>query len=255
MKAVIVEDENLSAQQLGKILERIGDIEIVAQHDSIDDTVEWFSTNALPDVLFLDIHLADGSAFEIFQQIEIKCPIIFTTAYDEYALKAFNVNSISYLLKPLKEEDVRQALYKLKNLQKENGSSIDMKALATLLRQQTGSFKSHFLVSMKGDKLVPLKVDDIAYINIEDGIVKAHGHDDKTYFMDQILDEIMERINPQQFYRANRQFIIARNAVKDIDHWFQSRLSVNLNVPVSEKILISRAKVQEFKNWFTGSDS
>ena len=254
MKALIVEDENLSAQHLARLLKRIGNIDVLSQLDSIDDTVEWFLNNAEPDLLFLDIHLADGSAFEIFQRVEIRCPIIFTTAYDEYALSAFKVNSISYLLKPVKEEDVRQALSKLENLQREQ-TSIDMKSLKDLLKQQHDSYKSHLLVSVKGDKLIPLRVTDIAYINIEEGIVKAHTYDNKMYFIDQILDELMERLNPRQFYRANRQFIIARDAVKDIDHWFQSRLSVNLMIPVAEKILISRAKVQEFKDWFTGSDS
>jgi two-component system response regulator LytT len=249
MKAVIVEDETLSAQELKKILERIGGIQVLAQLDSIDDTVEWFTTHPDPDILFLDIHLADGSAFEIFQKADVKCPIVFTTAYDEYALSAFKVNSVSYLLKPIREEDVRQSLQKLKSLQRQD-HTFDVKALAKMLRKQTG-FKTHFLVSAKGDKLIPLNVSDIAFIDIENGVVKAHTFDGKIFFMDQILDELMERLDPRTFYRANRQFIIARNAVKDIDHWFQSRLSVNLTVPVSEKILISRAKVQEFKNWFT----
>lgn len=250
MKALIVEDEALSAQELQKILERIGDIRVLARLESIDDTVEWFSTHPDPDILFLDIHLADGSAFEIFQKVEIKCPIVFTTAYDEYALSAFKVNSVSYLLKPIREDDVRQALQKLKSLQRHE-PGFDLKALTDLLRKQSGLYKSHFLVSAKGDKLIPLKVTDIAFINIEDGIVKAHTFDGKVFFIDQILDDLMDRLDPQNFYRANRQFIIARGAVRDIDHWFQSRLSVNLTVPVSEKILISRAKVQEFKDWFT----
>jgi DNA-binding LytR/AlgR family response regulator len=242
MKALIVEDETLSAQELKKILERIGDIEILAQLESIDDTVEWFATHSDPDILFLDIHLADGSAFEIFQKTEIRCPIVFTTAYDEYALSAFKVTSVSYLLKPIREEDVRQSLQKLRNLQRQ-GQTFDVKALANALRKQ-GGYKTHFLVSTKGDKLMPLKVSDIAFIDIENGVVKAHTFDDKVFFLDQVLDELTDRLDPKMFYRANRQFIIARNAVKDIDHWFQSRLSVNLTVPVSEKILISRAKVQ-----------
>jgi two-component system response regulator LytT len=249
MKAVIVEDEKLSAQELVKILERIGDIQILAQLESIDDTVEWFTTHPDPDILFLDIHLADGSAFEIFQKADIQCPIVFTTAYDEYALSAFKVNSVSYLLKPIREEDVRQSLQKLRSLQRPE-HSFDMRALADVLKKQTG-YKTHFLVSAKGDKLIPLKVSDIAFIDIENGVVRAHTFEGKVFFLDQILDDLMDRLDPKVFYRANRQFIIARNAVKDIDHWFQSRLSVNLTVPHAEKILISRAKVQEFKNWFT----
>lgn len=249
MIAVIVEDEALSAQELKKILVRIGDIQVVAQLDSIDDTVEWFSTHSKPDILFLDIHLADGSAFEIFQHIDINCPIVFTTAYDEYALSAFKVNSVSYLLKPIREDDVRQSILKLKKLKADQPH--DLKALAETLRKQTHAYKSHFLVSVKGDKLVPLRASDIAFVNIEDSLVKAHTFDSKVFFIDQILDELIDRLDPESFYRANRQFIISRDAIKDIDHWFQSRLSINLTVPVTEKILISRAKVQQFKNWFT----
>ena len=253
MKALIVEDENLSAQHLQSILERIAHIQVIGRIDSIDDTVAWFSHREPPDILFLDIHLADGSAFEIFNQIDVKCPIVFTTAYDEYALSAFKVNSISYLLKPIKEEDVVQAMAKLQQLQSDR-SIVDMRELFHLIKRQSTTFKTHFLVSQKGDKLVPLKVDDIAYVQIEDGIVKAHTFSDQIFYMDQILDELSHQLDPKEFYRANRQSIISRKAVKDLDHWFQGRLMVNLSVSVSEKILISRAKVPEFKSWFTGGD-
>ncbi len=254
MKAVIVEDENLSARNLKSILDEIGDIEVIAFLDSIEDAVNWFGKEEHLDILFLDIHLADGSSFEIFNQIEIDCPIIFTTAYDEYALNAFKVNSISYLLKPLAKKDVQEALQKLKRLRSENTATLDIKSLLGSLRNQH-QYKSHFLVSSKGEKLFPLKTDDIAYIHIDEGLIKAHTHGGKIHFMDQTLDELDTQLNPVNFHRVNRQYILSKNAVKDIDQWFNSRLSVNLNIPVKEKILISRVKVSDFKNWFTGSNS
>ena len=254
MKAVIIEDENLSARNLQNILDEIGNIEVIAQLDSIEDSVKWFGNHKSLDVLFLDIHLADGSSFEIFKQIEIDCPIIFTTAYDEYALNAFRVNSISYLLKPIKKEDVQEALLKLKRLSSENNSSLDIKNLLGFLKNQH-NYKSHFLVSTSGEKLIPLKVEDIAYIDIDNGLVKAHTYDGKIHFMDQTLDELDTQLDPLHFHRVNRQYILARNAIKDIDTWFNSRLSVNLTLPVKEKILISRVKVPDFKNWFTGGSA
>lgn len=254
MKAVIVEDEILSARNLQQILDEIGDIDVISQLDSIEDTVDWFSNHPDPDVLFLDIHLADGSAFEIFGHLEITCPIVFTTAYDEYALHAFKVNSISYLLKPLKKEDVREALRKLKTLRAgSNNLPDDLKNLLVAVKSP-GNFKTHFLVSSRGDKLLPLKVAEIACVHIEEGLVKAHTYDQQVYFLDQTLDELILQLNPINFFRANRQYIIARNAVKDIDQWFNNRLSLNLTIPIKEKILISRAKIPDFKDWFTGPE-
>jgi len=251
MKAVIVEDEVLSSRHLKKLLEEIGGIQVIAQLDSIEDTVQWFHENNTPDVLFLDIHLADGSSFDIFEQVAIHCPIVFTTAYDEYALDAFKVNSISYLLKPLKKSDVQEGLDKLKRLRGQSDPSPELKELLRHLRAQS-EYKSHFLVSARGDKLLPLKVEDIAYIHIAEGIVKAHTYDGTIYFMDQTLDELGAQLNPLTFHRVNRQYILARNAIRDLDQWFHSRLSVNLTVPAEEKILISRANVAEFKRWFSG---
>lgn len=251
MKAVIVEDEISSARNLARICMEIGDIDLVARLESIEETVHWFSTNPDPDILFLDIHLADGSAFEIFEKITIKCPIIFTTAFDQYALRAFRENGISYLMKPLKEEDVQAALRKFDMIR--SGSSMHP-ALNELLQEfrQKAKYKSHVLVSLRGQKLQPLKVDDIACISIADGLVKAHTYREKIFFLDESMDEIYQRLDPELYFRANRQYIIARDAIKDLDQWFHGRLSVNIAVPVHDRILISRARVKEFKNWLAG---
>ena len=252
MRAIIVEDEILAARNLRGILNEIGTIEIITTLESVNETVAWFTLNDPPDILFLDIHLADGSAFEIFERVEIDCPVIFTTAYDEYALKAFMVNSIDYLLKPIDINSVRRALDKYRRLAGRNeASKSDLQNLITYFKKNI-VYKNNFLVPVKGDKLIPLNTDDIACFFIDYGTVKSISYDNKKYNMDNTLDELTEMLNPDFFFRANRQYIISKKAIKDIDLWFNSRLSVNLKISVPEKILISKARIPEFKSWFDG---
>jgi two-component system LytT family response regulator len=252
MRAIIVEDETLAAQNLKGILNEIGTLDIIATLESVNETVAWFTLNDSPDILFLDIHLADGSAFEIFDRAKIDCPVIFTTAYDEYALKAFKVNSIDYLLKPIDINSVRKALEKYRRLTAGSGNrDTDLQNLLTYFKKNT-VYKNNFLVPVKGDKLVPLNTDDIAYFFIDYGTVKSISYENKTFNMDNTMDELEDMLNPEIFFRANRQFIISRKAIKDIDLWFNNRLSVNLKVSVPEKILVSKARVPEFKSWFVG---
>lgn len=249
MKALVIEDEILASKHLLQVLEEVGDISVIAVIESITETIEWFRINPQPDIVFMDIHLADGSAFEIFRHTDITCPIVFTTAYDEYAMKAFKVNSIDYLLKPIEATDVQDALKKLKGL---SGAENLNTALNNLLASygKTSKYKKHFLVPSKGDKLIPVQTSDLACFCIDAGIVKALSADGKSYIFDYTLDELAELLDPEVFFRANRQFIISRGAIKDIDIWFNSRLSVNLKIAIPEKILISKARISEFKKWF-----
>ncbi|NEW84255.1 MAG: response regulator transcription factor [Mariniphaga sp.] len=251
MRALIIEDETLAARHLQSVLNEIGNFQVIAVLDSIITTIEWFETNPHPDLVFMDIHLADGSAFKIFEHINITCPIIFATAYDEYAVKAFKVNSVDYLLKPVTREAVERALDKLKRL---TGGTVEQTDIRQLIASLTKEklYKTHFLVSVKGSKLIPLVAQDIAYILIEDGLVKAKTNDGKSYIFEYTLDELSGMLNPSVFFRANRQFIISRNAIKEVDFYFNNRLSVNLKVPVQEKILISKVRVSEFREWFSG---
>jgi DNA-binding LytR/AlgR family response regulator len=251
MKAVIVEDEVLAVRNLQTVLDEIGTIEVIATLDSIIETIDWFSKHPQPDLVFLDIHLADGSAFEIFDKVKVICPIIFTTAYDEYALKAFKVNSIDYLLKPIDISAVQQALKKLRDLSAVTGSQVDMQKLMASFKKAS-TYKTHFLVPVKGDKLLPLQANEIAYIYIDDNLVKARTFDERSFRFEYTLDELAGMLDPELFFRANRQYIISRTAIKDIDLWFNSRLSLNLKVPVSEKILVSKARIHEFREWFGG---
>lgn len=251
MNAVVIEDEKLAASHLCSLLNDIGNIRILAVLDSIESSVEWFKTNAKPDLVFMDIHLADGSAFKIFEFTDITSPIIFTTAYDEYAIKAFKVNSIDYLLKPITVQALGMSLDKLKRLSGVPSGSSDIEKLISALNKEK-SYRTHFLIPVKGSKLIPLQSRDIAYIHIEDGLVKAKTNDGKSYVFEFTLDELTEMLNPADFFRTNRQFIISRNAIREVDFYFNNRLSVNLKVPVSEKILISKVRVTEFRDWFSG---
>ncbi len=255
MKAVIVEDEVFASQALENLIHEVDPaIGVIAVLQSIDESVEWFRNNPKPDLVFMDIHLADGSSFAIFDEVSITCPIIFTTAYDEYALKAFEVNSIDYLLKPISKRDMERAIGKYRNMSATPSVGIDPEAIQKLLaslKQNERTYKTYFLVPEK-DKLVPLAIIDIAYIYIDAKMVKAITFAGKTCYLDQTLDELAALLNPANFFRANRQFIIARSAVKDLSMWFGSKISVNLTVSVPERIVVSKARVGEVKNWIAG---
>ena len=251
-KAIIIEDEKAAVRNLKAALSETDyEIDPIACLDSIAEAVEWFSQNEHPDLVFLDIHLADGSAFEIFERTTIACPVIFTTAYDEYALKAFKVNSIDYLLKPIDPQDLNRALDKLARFRKTEEKP-DESLLQFIKSFKLGNqYKTHFLVPTRSDKLIPLAVKDIACIYIEAGCVKVKTHNENEYTLQQTLDELQESLDPAQFFRANRQYIISRSTVKDIDLWFNNRLSINLRVTMQERILISKARSTEFKHWLT----
>ena len=239
MKIFIIEDEKAALRNLKAILAEVcPEAEIAGEADSISESIEWLESHDMPELVFMDIHLADGSAFEIFDHIKITCPIIFTTAYDEYALKAFKVNSIDYLLKPINAEDLRKAFAKLDLLvshknDNERQSNIINEIVKKLNKEE--SYKSHFLIPIKGDKFVPLTVGSILFFYISDGIVKAVDEEGKQHPFTMSLDELADMLNPKLFFRANRQFLISRKAIKDVSLWFNGRLVINLNIPFELK--------------------
>lgn len=251
MKTLIVEDEVLAAQALRKLLGEVSpEAEVMGVIETIEESIEWLENNDMPDLIFMDIHLADGSSFSIFEKIDVTCPVIFTTAYDEYALKAFEVNSIDYLLKPINKKDLERAMGKYCSLvlssPQANGRFDDLlKQLGCTQKK----YRNYFLIPDR-DKLIPLLSSNIAYIYIDTKTVKAVSLEGKSFYMNHPLDELMAQLDPAIFFRANRQFIISRHAVQDISIWFGSKLSVNLTVETPEKIIVSKARVSEFKNWF-----
>ena len=248
MKALIIEDEIMASQALCKLIEKVSpETEVIDVLQTIEESKAWFKENKMPDLIFMDIHLADGSSFAIFDKVDITCPVIFTTAYDEYALKAFEVNSIDYLLKPIGEKDLERAMNKLKSLTEV--ANQNYKALASLIDGSRHKYKKYFLLPER-DKLIPLAAKDIAYICIDGKMVRILSYDGKSYYTNQTLDELLEQLDASAFFRANRQYIVAREAIKDVSVWFGNKLALNLNVEVPDKIIISKARVSEFKQWF-----
>ena len=247
MKALLVEDETAAALNLTAILRKTApEVEIVATLESVGECIEWLRTHAEPDLLFLDIHLADGDSFRIFDAVEVTAPVIFTTAYDQYALEAFKVNSIDYLLKPLNEADVKRALTKLQRL-----TSAERRSYGSRIRTMASERRSReevFLVHVR-DRIIPLHREQIAYCYTTNERVTACGYDGTVYPLDRTLETLQAQLPETDFFRANRQFIIARRAVKEIVVWFGSRLALNLTVETPERIIISKARVPEFKAW------
>lgn len=251
MKAVIIEDEKIAADLLRNLINQLDEnIEVVTTLQTVEDSIEWLENNQHPDIMFVDIHLADGSSFSIFEKTEVRCPIVFTTAYNEYALKAFEVNSIDYLLKPINKDDLQRALNKYKNLKGDNKDLDYKKFVSRFLNEgNVNNYKEYFLVPER-DKLIPLAAKDIAYIYIDLKLIKAVTFSGKVYYLNQNLDEMMNQLNPKNFFRANRQYIVAHESIKDVSMWFGNKISLNLTLPTEEKIIVSKARVTEFKNWF-----
>jgi DNA-binding LytR/AlgR family response regulator len=249
MKVLIIEDETAAARNLQSMLESIEpEIQVVGITESIIDTLDWFAENPMPDIVFMDIHIADGESFRIFDSVDISAPIIFTTAYDQYALEAFKVNSIDYLLKPLKEEDLQRAMDKWRRITHTERNEYRHRIDTMISEQHQRS--DMFLVHVK-DKIVPLQAADIAYFYTSNERVTAHLLDGSSLPMDKTLEALQSSLSEHDFFRANSQFIVARKAVKDISVWFGSRLSLNLTVEIPERIVISKARVPEFKRWLT----
>jgi two-component system, LytTR family, response regulator LytT len=252
MKALIIEDELVAGQNLQRLISQLDDdIRVIAVLQSVEESIEWFSLNNTPDVVFMDIHLADGSAFSIFEKVQISCPIIFTTAYDEYALKAFEVNSIDYLLKPINQKNLERAVVKLRSLSTSKTDNADMiSSVLAAFKQAKVVYKSNFLIPYK-DKFIPLAIHRIACFYSENKMVKIITEENQVYNIDSSLEDLYTQLDPALFYRANRQYIVAHKAIKDISVWFGSKVSVNLFVTVPDKIIVSKARVSEFKAWYT----
>jgi DNA-binding LytR/AlgR family response regulator len=249
MKVVIIEDETAAARGLQAIIRKVmPEAEVSATLESVEETVEWFTDHPCPDLLFVDIHLADGESFRIFERVDIPCPIIFTTAYDQYALEAFKVNSIDYLLKPIKEEELVRAIEKLKRLSR---AELDQRREGIAEMVKNRDEQKVFLIPVR-DKIIPLRIEQVAFFYTVDEKVRAFDNDGNPYPMDKSLDKLSKILSDNDFFRANRQFIVSRNAIADITLWFGNRLSLNLKVKTPERIVISKDRVPEFKKWFVG---
>ena len=249
MKVIIVEDEPRAAQRLEKLILEIDDsIQVLAQLDSVESVVEWLNENEIPELFFMDIHLADGSAFEIFNQVKIAQPIIFTTAYDEYAIQAFKVNAIDYILKPIKKDELQTALNKYKSLQSK--PSFDYSELVKQIQKETPQKLKRFLIRV-GQTLKTVEVNDVAYFYTEDKITFLISNEGKRYPIDFSLEKLEEDLDSEIFFRINRQFIVRVSAITKMVTVSKSRVKLYLE-PCSIETIVSTERSGKFKKWLVG---
>ncbi|MEN6455747.1 MAG: LytTR family DNA-binding domain-containing protein [Prolixibacteraceae bacterium] len=252
MRILIIEDEESAVDQLKNLIRQLVDQPVFeGTIDNIEDAVDFLSSGASLDLIFLDIHLSDGLSFEIFKEVHVDVPVIFTTAYDEYAIWAFDVNSIGYLLKPIRKEKLEKVLEKLRRIESRHQFVPDeaiLKKITDMVVRE-GRYKRNFLVPHK-DRLIPVSVEEIAWFEIKNGVVAGMKWDNKRLVMEEkSLEELTEVLDPAQFYRANRQFLISRKSIREIEYYFNSRLFLRLLPAPDEKVLISKARASHFKDW------
>jgi DNA-binding LytR/AlgR family response regulator len=251
MKILIVEDEDLAVKKLKKTLADFEESsEVTGTTDSIKSTVEWLQDNPKPDLILMDIELADGQSFEIFNLTEVKCPVIFTTSYDEFALKAFKVNSVDYLLKPVQKDELKAALDKFRKLKAESKNDVSIDSLVKELQQklQPKDFRKRFLVK-HAQKLVSIEVEEIAYFYSDGRLNFFKTRDNKKFIVDYTMDELEEMLDPEKYFRISRSFYVSVNSIEKIEDYFGNRLILQLKPAVDKESLVSREKVTDFKKW------
>ncbi|AKD55266.1 LytR/AlgR family response regulator transcription factor [Spirosoma radiotolerans] len=260
MNVLIIEDEELAVRKLTKLLQDVDPtLTIVGTAASVQASVNWLQTHlpgqpSAPDLILMDIELADGQSFEIFEQTTVPVPVIFTTSYDEYALRAFKVNSIDYLLKPIKRHELEASLEKHRQLSAksnpETASLVSIDALVQQLRQQVvpTDYRRRFLVRHLS-QWVPIEVSDIAYFNSEEGVSLFRTRANQKYSVDYTLDELEAMLDPAQFFRANRQFIVDITSVQQIHPYFNNKLKLTLKPSPDDEVLVSRERATDFKKW------
>ncbi|PRY04272.1 LytTR family two component transcriptional regulator [Pontibacter ummariensis] len=251
MKVIIIEDEQLAAEALEAITKRLRpEIEVLATLSSVEESVEWLALHQSPDLIFCDIHLSDGSSFEIFKQVEVKCPVIFTTAYNQYAIEAFQVNSVDYLLKPIKPAEVAKALKKHEELKKHHLATGfgDLQQLVQVPQHSHSAYKTRFLVK-NGQAIKAIPTHEVAYFLAEEGVVFLVTEQGKRFVINQTLDQLEEQLDSAQFFRANRQVLVHIDAVQEVRPYFKGRLSLLLKPAAKEEQIISSSRAATFKEW------
>lgn len=249
MNIIIIEDEKPAARLLQRKVEKLG-LDVSVMLHSVEESVNWFSSNPHPDLIFLDIQLSDGLSFEIFETIEIKSAVIFTTAYDEYALRAFKLNSIDYLLKPIDEDDLEIAVNKFKA---RNDSapklSLDFEMIKKMLVNPADkSYKKRFAIKM-GQQLKMIDIEEVECFYSENKGTYLHTFDNRNYLLDHSLEQLETALDPKDFYRISRKFIIPLKAIKEIQMYTNSRLKVILPTYKGDEVIVARERVNDFKEW------
>lgn len=251
MDIIIIEDEYAASTHLKKLLTQLKhNINILAILESVEDSINWLKNSGEPDLIFSDIQLSDGLSFEIFKKIQVQNPVIFTTAFDQYAIQAFKVNSIDYLLKPIQLADLQQSLQKYDQLAAKYSAlpTSNLEALLSQLSTKQPSFKSRFLIKT-GQAMRSISINHIMYFFIERQLVHLRLKDGKSYFLDHSLDELESMLDPSIYFRVNRQMIVSISSIKSIQSYFNNRLFLTLNPAHSTNVIVSREKVAAFKKW------
>ncbi|MCG9792423.1 LytR/AlgR family response regulator transcription factor [Flavobacterium algicola] len=249
MKTIIIEDEKPAARLLQRKLDKLELKATVLLH-SVEEAVEWFNENEHPDLIFLDIQLSDGLSFEIFEKVEIKSAVIFTTAFDEFALRAFKLNSIDYLLKPIDEDDLELAVAKFKErVPKNEKLQLDFQAIKKMLSNPfEKDFKKRFTVKI-GQHLKVIAIEEVECFFSENKGTYIHTYDNRNYLIESTLEILEQELDPEKFFRISRKFIIPISAIKEIEIHTNSRLKIVLPTFVDDQVIVSREKVLSFKNW------
>ncbi len=251
IKIVIIEDEAPAAKRLQKmILELLPEAEISDPLVSIKSAIEWFKNNPAPDLIFADIHLSDGNSFEIFKQIKITAPIIFTTAFDQYALRAFKLNSVDYILKPVKKEELKNALDKFQSIY-QSAPPLDFQKLISSLQQTTSAYKERFVIRF-GEYMKTIETSEIAYFYTENRANYAVVNDGKRYPVDNHLDELETLLDPKHYFRINRQFIISYHSITEMLTYSKARVLIKLSPANHLETIVSTERSAAFKSWLAG---
>ncbi len=249
MKVLIVEDEPLAARRLKDLVTKIDPvIQVMAVLDSVKSSVEWIRENEPPELVFMDIQLADGLSFEIFEQAEVKAPVVFTTAYDEYAIKAFKVNSIDYLLKPIDEDGLTGALNKFKTLVRSDFQRSVLERIGLTMEMLTRKYKERFVTKV-GEHLKFIEVGDVLFFFSEEKITFCKTKDARKHILDFTMDQVEQLVDPSKFYRVNRKYMVSLSAITDMISHTNSRLKLVLKGSEDSEVIVARERVQEFKAW------
>ncbi|MBQ0788081.1 MAG: response regulator transcription factor [Oceanihabitans sp.] len=249
MTTIIIEDEKPSARRLQRMLDTL-DLKAETMLHSVEESIAWFQNNAHPDLIFLDIQLSDGLSFEIFESIDIQSAVIFTTAYDEYALQAFKLNSIDYLLKPIDDEDLAKAVAKYKTrIPKQQKVTLDFDDIKKLLVNPIErEYKKRFSVKV-GQHLKLINIEDIECFYSENKGTYLYTKEGRNYLLDTTLEQLENELEPQQFFRINRKLFVNIHAIKDMVSYTNSRLQIKLNSFNEQEVIVARERVKDFKNW------
>jgi DNA-binding LytR/AlgR family response regulator len=253
IKVLMLEDEEPAAKRLQKLIKEMNEpVEVLAVIDSISAAKEWLQKNQQPDLMLVDIHLADGISLELFKQVELNCPVIFTTAYDEYALKAFKLNSVDYLLKPIKKDELQAAIEKFKKQKAKEQPQLNMNQLLEAVTQSsTDKYRDRFVIRY-GEHIKTIETKDAAYFYTEARANFLVTTDTKRYVVDFNLDQLESMLDPAKFFRINRQFIISLQSIEEMTAWTKARVLIKLKPATKIETIVSTERSPEFKKWLAG---